>query len=705
MKKYLSPYFFLLFVITMNSTLFAKEVYVATNGSDINDGSVNNPFATFNKAISVMEAGDVCIVREGIYEQLLSVNKSGTPSAFLTFKAAEGERVVMKATTAVNNWELHSGSIYKAQVSMPLGVIFNQVYYNEEIMNWARWPNDTDGNRFTIDAKIINGGSDSHIDADGIPDIDWTDGYVWYLGGHSGASWTRRITGSSANRINYTQIDITRWPFNPHNPTIFRNNSFGRMYLMGKLEALDQGREWYYDENDGTLYFQTPDGNKPQNGSVEVAIRERCVLVEGQYVRIEGFEIFGGNAFLKGANNIFINNKVTHGRERLDGLDNASAQISDASVEVLGRNTQIKNNTIEYGSLNGVYVYGWANNGQNTVIEGNTIRYFDTAGIHATPVRVTADNVKILKNTISQAGRDGMFVIGNNCEVAYNDVSFSQNTNSDSGVFYTVGNEADKNTEIHHNWFHDSSPPSYAGTKAAGIYLDNDSKGHLVHHNVVWNVSWSGIQLNWAIWNNNIYHNTIWNAGNAMASWINGREQKNNRIWNNYSNKPDWLRGSAYDLKNNVIAAVSPFEDASNQNFMPISSGGLVDQAIVITDFDKEFVGGSPDIGAYERGGVRWTAGVDAIIDDMDLLGVETVDFGDEGVRLYPNPTRDQFTIEFPQNTFGNTTTTVEIYTLQGKKVKSIAFNDSDQRQKTISASELSSGTYIIKSMFKNNAN
>ena len=70
------------------------------------------------------------------------------------------------------------------------------------------------------------------------------------------------------------------------------------------------------------------------------------------------------------------------------------------------------------------------------------------------------NNVKILKNTIINAGRDGMYVTGVNFEVAYNDVSYSQKINSDSGIFYTVGNDNLRNAEIHHNWFHDATAPA-----------------------------------------------------------------------------------------------------------------------------------------------------------------------------------------------------------------------------------------------------
>ena len=677
----------------------AKTIFVATNGNDTNDGSRSNPFATFDKAVSIMTAGDVCIVRGGTYEQTLTVRKSGRVGQYLTFKAAPGEQVIITATKKVSEWSLHQGSIYKTNVTMDQG-LSNQVYYNQELMQIARWPNDQDGDRFTVDAKpVTKQGSRSHIQTSGIPSINWDGAYVWYLGGHTGASWIRRASRITENRIEFPSL-IEKWPYNPHNPMVFRTNGkYGRYYLFGKLEILDNGREWFYDENQKVLYFQTPDGSKPADGSVEVPVRNRCVLVEGQYVKIEGFEIFGGNVFMRGANGILLNNKIVHGRERLDEIPNDDAQINDASVEVAGRNTIIKGNEILHGSVNGIYLYNWRGNGANdAIIEGNTIKYFDAAGIHATPIRCTASGVKIVKNEISHTGRDGMFVVGDNCEIAYNDISFAQLINDDSGVFYTVGNQNDRNIEIHHNWIHDSFGPDYGNKKAAGIYLDNDSKGFLVHHNVVWNISWTGVQVNWAIWNNKIYHNTIWNASSAFDSWINGREQKNNRFWNNYSNTPiaeKMINNSAYDLRNNVINRNNPFEDLAKRNFMPKANSSLVDGGRRISDFDKTFMGSNPDVGAYERGGTLWTAGINAIVDTGEpTLSTDTfVSLDTNTIAIAPNPANTTFSVHVPDALQQNITD-ILMYSIQGKLVKQFAYRGT---KNTYDISGLASGTYVIQ--------
>lgn len=644
MKNFSKLYSLVFFLFFLN--LSAKEVYVATNGNDSNTGTVNSPYKTFAKAVSVMSAGDVCIIRAGVYEEELIINKNGTAGNYLTFKAAAGEEVEIKATKVLNGWELHTGNIYKASVNMQAkdeekvnqydednesGIKdgengrFRAVYHNEEYMDLARWPNNTDNNRWTVDCHPVDNGDDSHFQVSNIPNIDWTGGLVYYLGAHSGASWTRTITNSSSTRIDFTPVNITKWPFSTHNPTTWRNypgNNRGQFYLFDKLEALDHAREWYYDNSAKLLYLQTADGTMPADGTIQYATRKFAAQIEGDYIKIEGINFFGGSVIIhnRADNNEILNCKITHGSEGHDSLSNTSAQVGEAALEILGDNTIVKNCTVNHSSVSGIIIAGWA--AADCTLEGNTISNIDYVGIHASPIRTSANDTRVLKNTIFNAGRDGMYVAGSNCEIAYNDVSASQRINSDSGVFYTVGNSNLKNNEIHHNWFHDATAPSYSHNpsdpaKAAGIYLDNDSKGYSVHHNVVWNVSWSGYQVNWNNTHLDFFHNTIWNAERAMDSWVNGRTQENNRIYNNFANTGEWFTGTAndFDIKDNLIANVSPFEDPDDHNFAPKFGSQVVDKARNISDFEKPFFGNGPDIGAYEFGATRWTAGVDAIED------------------------------------------------------------------------------------------
>lgn len=595
----------------------AKTIYVAIDGNDSNDGSINSPYATFVQVDDVLEAGDTVIIKAGKYRQTLDINVSGSVDNPIIIQAEDNANVIISGTETVSGWSQYQGDIYQANITMNSAEEFRQVYHNDELVDIARWPNNTDGDIFTIDAVQLSGkGTVSSVSASNVPDADLTGGYIWYLGAHSGTSWTREITDSTTNSVSFTAIDDTRWPFSPHAPTILRHDNYGRFFVFGKLALLDYANEWFYDEAQTTLYLQTSDGAEPVDNEVEISARENAIVLDGNYITVQGIEVFGANVLINGNNNTIKNSEIYHGLQRLDELDNTNAQVGAGSITVLGRNAIIENNIIEHGSLNGIFVAGWGDRGQFVHIENNTIRYFDTLGIHASPLRVNTANATILRNTLSHTGRDGVFLPSQNSEFGYNDVSNVGLINNDGGVFYTVGNADDKNTRIHHNWLHDSVGPAYADGRTAGIYLDNNSKGYQVDHNVVWGVTWSGVQLNWENNNNNIYHNTFINVGQAMGEWVNGYTRDNNRVWNNYADIGPWLTGDAYDLDSNEITSEPQLIDAENLNFMLLDTSTLIDQARTIDGFDKPYAGPSPDIGAYELGGVQWTAGVNAILDD-----------------------------------------------------------------------------------------
>ncbi|MDU0353559.1 right-handed parallel beta-helix repeat-containing protein [Paraglaciecola aquimarina] len=599
----------------------AKTIYVDTSGDDANnDGSEIAPYATFQKANANLVAGDTLIVGGGVYRQTMKITASGTAEAPILVRAKTGENVVIKATEEISGWTHYTGDIYSANVNMDITEWSRNIYQNGELMQIARWPNDVDNDAYTIDTHVINELSTaSSIKVSGVPDVDLTGGYMWYLGQHSGTSWTKQITSNTASEIVFPEINVARWPYSNHNPAEFFEGGYGRFYVYGKLALLDHPREWHYDANTQTLYFQSVDGSMPSDSSVEYTARERAIEINGSHVDVEGISAWGGNVKLNGRYIRYANSNVTYGSQRRNNYaPDSGASITDGSINVIGMHNLVENNVVHHGSNNGIHVAGWANAGDFAVIQNNEIRYFDTLGIHASLIRSNGDNVKILKNTVSHVGRDAIYVSGFNNEFAYNDVSYAGMINNDGGLFYTVGNTENRNIEVHHNWFHDAMRRDYHDQKMAGIYLDNDSKGFLVHHNVVWNVPWTGLQLNWDNWDNHMYHNTFIDVGGAMGEWINGRNPRDNRVWNNFSTDADWIRSDAYDLDSNIISALSQFVNADGHDFMPHATSLLLDAGRVIDDvegFNKAFAGTAPDVGAYEAGGTLWTAGINAIED------------------------------------------------------------------------------------------
>ncbi len=560
--------------------------------------------------------------------------RSGTKKKPITFTAYEDERAVVDATELVEGWKQHKGNIYTAQKRLTASQpIHNTLFYEDEVLDIARFPNNKDGDIFTFDGHRIEHGSASHFDVKGLPDFDLTGGYFCYLGAHSGTSWSREIHSSDDGKITHEGVDIKKWPYNPHNPTVFRNKNRGQLYVYGKLELLDHPKEWFYDSSSQVVYAIFPEGGAPKAGSVKACVRSKTAEVAHDYINIDGLTLFGGEVHITGSNCRVANSTLKNCSQSLNGLIGISAQSNTGSIIIRGGNVTIERNLIEGGQASGV-VIAPAKDMEKYTIHNNVIRYFNSIGIHANGIRSRGDKTILTNNTIYTCGRDGIYTSGKNCEIAYNDVYDCMRVNNDGGVFYTVGNKELKHTSIHHNYFHDSFGPEYADGRAAGIYLDNDSKGYEVYKNVVWNVTWSALMINWFNTDINFYHNTIWDCGFNMGRWANGRTMERINVVNNYANitsrdkienkgdKAEWI---GTHIESNVIDPKSPFTSVKDSDFTISAGSSLIDKGIVIKGYsDGKYSGSAPDLGAYELGEKPWSVGASwagEVISKMSVAG------------------------------------------------------------------------------------
>ncbi|HLY05398.1 MAG TPA: DUF1565 domain-containing protein [Rhizomicrobium sp.] len=83
----------------LNQAPSGATYYVATNGSDTNDGSKGSPWATVQHAAEVVAAGDTVLVRGGVYNEYVGFTKSGDArNGYITFANYPGETATIDGT-------------------------------------------------------------------------------------------------------------------------------------------------------------------------------------------------------------------------------------------------------------------------------------------------------------------------------------------------------------------------------------------------------------------------------------------------------------------------------------------------------------------------------------------------------------------------------------------------------------------------------
>lgn len=113
---------FAMIAINLSLRLHAAEYHVSPQGNDENPGTGAKPFKTIQRAATVMQAGDRCLIRAGTYRETVVPTNSGKEQAPITFEAFEGERVVISGADILPGpWKPYKGKIVKTTMPWTLG--------------------------------------------------------------------------------------------------------------------------------------------------------------------------------------------------------------------------------------------------------------------------------------------------------------------------------------------------------------------------------------------------------------------------------------------------------------------------------------------------------------------------------------------------------------------------------------------------------
>lgn len=561
-----------------NATAQAADFFVSPAGNDANAGSLDAPLRTLEKAAAVAKAGDTVFLRAGTYYEVLRPASSGKSGAPIRFLAYNREEVTIHGGTVVANWTKHEGNVYAAKIAAPV----SDVFVNRQGMSWARHPNLTYDARHGFDFYV------NRFDTNNPPPaVNW-DGAV----------------------LHRKQKEEGQWTFNAVRTNQFVHHPLGVLY--GVKGLLDAEGEWVWA--DGTLFLYAPGGKDPNSLMVEARTRTYAIdLSDRSWIQIEGVTVFAGSINLNAADHCTIENcrnfyncpfVLTEGFKGYGGfIRDKPTTINSLGLGLAlgGSDNIVRNCEIACTWGDGVSVYGSRNRVENCHIHDTNWSMTDCAAIS-----VAGSHHVIKGNRINRAGRSGLvFRNGIASSITHNDISDYGRNTTDLGGIYTYDMDG-QNSEIAYNWVHDDNPHS---PQHAGIYLDgnqrDDSKtrNFIVHHNVVWNVNWPA----------------IFDKGAKMRYYNNtlvGRDLLGGATSNIYCN--NLLVGTRMDVSpksdrpNNLVLPKlkdARFVDPAASDYSLQADSPAVDRGQAVNGYTDGFKGKSPEVGAYEFGGVRWKPG------------------------------------------------------------------------------------------------
>ena len=582
---------------------FAGSVYVVSiDGDDANPGTLPKPFRTIQKAADTMQAGDLCLIRQGVYRETVIVPHDGAADKPLVFAAYPGEHpVVSGADEPSGDWTLYQGAIYKKTFHFDRRP-FEQLFVDGQMYNEARWPNTGIHQLVTMNRAVAKEGTNTAMLADEeLPAGDWTGATVHIVPGEGWISFSKTITSYVPGRS--LTFEDEQW----NDSHEYHPRAGNAYWLSGALAGLDAPGQWCLVQTAPKTfeaYLWLENNARPAAHRIEIKARKHAFDLTGRrHVHIAGLRIFAAAVLMDDAHHCRIQNchlKFVDHFTRTNGYQ-TSHDLALHANRMGGSGNVWQSCSILYSAGNGILDYGSGNTVRNCIIR--QVNYMATyAG--CIKVHKTAQRGQYTGNTLSDSGRFIFWHDGAFDRCTHNRMHGAGRLTRDCGVTYTWGSDGQGAT-IAYNHVYDNA----AKTFPFGIYIDNFCKNYTIHHNLIWDIPETAIMISCPIDNVGVYNNTILDScGHAFNQYTppgQPSDQSRCRVVNNLHKAPlGEFAKIPPQLRHNGNFEINPDGTLT-------SGSGAIDAGALIDGITDGFVGDAPDIGCYEYGAPVWTAGAD----------------------------------------------------------------------------------------------
>ena len=120
----------------------ARELHVSKTGDDSASGSYAKPYLTINKAASLARPGDTVTIHNGTYREWVKPVRGGTDeNKRITYRAAPGEKVIIKGSERITSWTSEAGGVWKVELPNSFFGQYNPYALNVSggWLNYGKW--------------------------------------------------------------------------------------------------------------------------------------------------------------------------------------------------------------------------------------------------------------------------------------------------------------------------------------------------------------------------------------------------------------------------------------------------------------------------------------------------------------------------------------------------------------------------------------
>ena len=566
----------------------------------------NGQYQTIQRAVDVLQPGDTCVIKAGIYREVIRFSHRGNEENPTVIHGEPG--VVLSGLDTIKpEWKPVRTGIYKSHVKTPI----RQLFVDGELMTPARWPDMPFEKRWdNATWRAAAKGTQPELMVDPAlaeSNIDWT-GAMAILNVGSFRTFRRRVTNHTrgSDRFSY-KLDAA------HNESGEHPVGMDRYCLFG-LQALDQPGEWFYDTDSSTLYLWPPTGANLNKAIVETRVRnEVFVLDNSQHVMISGLDVRGSvvrfnqcqqcvlqdvhfryaacirNPFGKNSKHRSITSPHWSSRKWF-----GETSVGEL-IEITGNHNQIRHCSVRFSEGPAMTIAGDDNLIENCLFHDNDWHGLDYGfGLDC----LATKSATIRRLTMFNAGgSEGLRLSNHGKSLVELSHLHHLGLRQSDGACVQLSTGGVRGTEVRYNWIHDHNAFHWGGN---GLRADDQSRGVQYHHNVIWNCRHKAIVVKGD--DHHIHHNTCFR--NAEHDILIPRDRLPGKPRElTQQNRNSYVHHNLGRVAGNWIWQPSAVAFAKQESNSTIDINELLDPK------HWDFRPKQAMAGAYTANGERWMAG------------------------------------------------------------------------------------------------